>query len=69
MPPGLDLCSGCGKCVGKKEEVCLYSWEPPGVLRHSDSQKATPEDHGKECMWWWWGEALTGLQGEILKAR
>lgn len=60
VPPGLNLCSGCGKSVRKKEEV--YSWEPPGVPGYRDIQKATPWIVGSSV---WRG---TRLLGEILKA-
>lgn len=65
VPPGLNLCSGCGKSVAKKEEVCPYPWESPGVPGHSDSQKATPRAVGRSV---WRGQMLTGLLGEILNA-
>lgn len=60
-PPGLNLCPGCGKSVGKKEEVCAYPWEPAGVSGHTDSQKATPRTVRRSV---WRGQALTGLLGE-----
>jgi hypothetical protein len=60
----LNLCSGCGKSVRKKEEVCPYPWEPPGVPGHSDSQKAPPRIVGKSV---WRGQVLAGLLDEILK--